>query len=150
METQPNLRPCSDGKGTLPSCANLAVPYVAPQQSAPKRYNQIDALANGTLYPGLNLPFHLKIEPSTLTESTELDLQALCFVVTELGLYLDTHPEDAEAFTLFQQFSKLVEECGHRFETDSGPLTQQSSAKGKQYEWLRSPWPWEFRKEDGR
>jgi len=88
-------RPCDDACGTLPSCAPLAVPYVPFQQRGSKKYNQTEALANGTLFPGLNLPFHLKVNAPTPAENAALELQALEFVITELGLYLDTHQDDS-------------------------------------------------------
>ena len=83
---------CPDNYGTLPSCAGLAVPYVPFQQDRPNKYSQSEALSNGTLFPGLNLPFHLKVEGSTLPTNPLVELQALEFVVLELGIYLDTHP----------------------------------------------------------
>lgn len=150
MELEPNIRPCDDACGALTDCAPLAVPIVPVQQTNPKRYNQVDALANGTLFPGLNLPFHLKTAPSSLAESAALELQALCFVLTELGLYLDTHKNDAEAFKLFKQYSKLHHDGKQRYEAAFGPLTLHSSAQFDQFAWLNSPWPWEYSKEAGR
>lgn len=150
MDNESNLRPCDDACGTLPSCAPLAVPFVPFQQEDPKRYNQIDALANGTLFPSLNLPFHLKTNPSSLSESAILELQALHFVLTELGLYLDTHKNDTEAFRLFQQYSSLAKEGRRRYEASYGPLTQIATAKQDCYNWLNSPWPWEYNKEGVR
>ena len=85
---------CPDNYGAMPSCAGLAVPYVPFQQTGSKQYSQNDALSNGTLFPGLNLPFHLKVEGSALPSTPLVELQALEFVVLELGTYLDTHPDD--------------------------------------------------------
>lgn len=150
MELEPTTRPCDDACGTLPSCAPLAVPYVPFQQTGSKRYDKIDALANGTLFPGLNLPFHLKTAPSSLSESAALELQALQFVITELALYLDTHQDDMEAFKLFQQYSKLAEEGRRRYEAAYGPLTHAAAARQDRYTWLNSPWPWEYSKEGER
>ncbi len=150
MDLEPNPRPCDDECGTLPPCAPLAVPFVPFQQTGSKRYNQVDALANGTLFPGLNLPFHLKVQPSTLAESAALELQALSFVLTELGLYLDTHKDDEEAFALFKQYSKMAKEGRHRYEAAFGPLTQAAAAHYDMYNWLNSPWPWEYSKEGMR
>ena len=99
---------CPDSSGTLPSCAGLAVPYVPFQQNNPQKYSQSEALSNGTLFPGLNLPFRLAVEGSTLPNTPMAELQALEFVVLELGIYLDTNMDDAEAFKLFQQFSAMV------------------------------------------
>ena len=91
---------CPDHNGTLPSCAGLAVPYVPFQQDAPQKYSQSEALSNGTLFPGLNLPFHLAVDGSALPATPLAELQALEFVILELGLYLDTHKDDTEAFNM--------------------------------------------------
>ena len=96
---------CPDSNGTLPSCAGLAVPYVPFQQNNPQKYAQTEALSNGTLFPGLNLPFRLAVDGSTLPSTPLAELQALEFVLLELGIYLDTHKDDAEAFAMFKQFS---------------------------------------------
>ena len=82
---------CPDNYGSMPSCAGLAVPYVPFQQNGAKNISQSEALSNGTLFPGLNLPFHLKTEGSALPSDPLVELQALEFVVLELGTYLDTH-----------------------------------------------------------
>ena len=150
MDIERPTAPCDDTHGMLPPCAPLAVPYVPFQRENAKLYNQIDALASGTLFPGLNLPFHLKAEPSSLAESAALEIQALHFVLTELGLYLDTHKQDIEAFRLFQQYSKLAQEGKRRYEATFGPLTQMSAAAQDSYVWLDSPWPWEYHKEGMR
>ena len=107
-DTGTNPRPCGDACGTMPACAPLAVPYVPFQQQGSKKYNQADALANGTVFPGLNLPFHMKAEAAGLPDSHSTQLQALLFVVTELGMYLDTHRDDAEAFQLFKQYTTMA------------------------------------------
>ena len=60
---------CADHCGTLPECAPLAVPYVPFQQTGSKRYTQQEALNNGTLFPGLNLPFHLKADARNVVNS---------------------------------------------------------------------------------
>lgn len=135
---------CGDKSGTLPSCAPLATGYVPFQQRDPQRYDQRDALSNGTLFPGLNLPFHLAVPGSKVPSSNRTDLQALCFVVAELGLYLDTHPDDAEAFALFKQFSKMAKDAKADVEKANGPLTQKNTADFDKYCWLKDPWPWNY------
>lgn len=148
MDAGSVTRPCDDASGTLPSCAPLAVPYVPFQQTSSQRYSQTEALANGTLFPGLNLPFHLSTVPSSLPEeSAALELQALLFVLNELGLYLDTHQDDKEAFQLFRQYAELAEEGRKRYESSYGPLTKRDVAQFDRYTWLNSPWPWEYQNE---
>lgn len=148
-DTAPNSRPCEDGQGSLSPCAPLAVPFVPFQQKGSKKYDQTEALANGTLFPGLNLPFHVKAQAGSLPEGAAAELQALNFVVTELGLYLDTHQDDAEAIQLFEQYTRLAQEGKRRYEAMYGPLTQRSAIQNGVYTWLNDPWPWEYRKEGG-
>ena len=70
-------------------------------------------------------------------------------MVTELGLYLDTHQDDAEAFQLFKQYTTMAREAKQRYEEMHGPLTQMSAGQDAAYRWLDDPWPWEFKKNEG-
>ena len=141
---------CAEGNGTMPSCAPLATGYVPFQQSNDTRYGERDALSNGTLYPSLNLPFHLMVGGSKLPEGLLADLQSLSFVLLELGTYLDTHPEDAEAFALFKRFAAMEKSARASYEKKRGPLTRTASAEYAKYSWLQDPWPWEFQRRGER
>ena len=135
---------CPDTNGTLPSCAGLAVPYVPFQQNNPQKYAQSEALSNGTLFPGLNLPFHLAVDGSTLPDTPLAELQALEFVVQELNLYLETHKDDTEAFNMFKQFSAMEKAARAAYESKYGPVMVQSAATGDSFQWLSDPWPWNY------
>ena len=139
---------CPDRCGTMPACAPLAVPYVPFQQDAPQKYSQSDALSNGTLFPGLNLPFHLKVDGSTLPATPLAELQALEFVVLELGIYLDTHPEDEEAFQLYRQYVAIERSAKAAYADANGPLMKDSTANYESYRWVRDPWPWNFQQNE--
>ena len=121
-----------------------AAPPNQADQNGAKKYAQGDALSNGTLFPGLNLPFHLKVEGSALPSNPLVELQALEFVVLELGTYLDTHPDDTEAFELFKQYSAMEQSAKAAYEAKFGPITKTSAAAGSSYRWLQDPWPWNF------
>ena len=139
------LPSCPDRYGTLPSCAGLSVPYVPFQQEGSQKYSQSDALSNGTLFPGLNLPFRLKVEGSTVPAGPLAELQALEFVLVELGLYLDTHQGDAEAFELYKQHAAMEKEAREKYEAMNGPVTQMATANAKTWAaWLSEPWPWNY------
>lgn len=135
---------CGDANGTLPACAPLAVPYVPFQQTGAKKYDHNEALENGTLFPGLNLPFHLKADAAQVPMTPLAELQALEFVLVELGLYLDTHQEDAEAMELFRQYSALEKAGRERYEAKYGPVTQPATAQSKTWSWIKDPWPWNY------
>lgn len=135
---------CEDGFGMLPSCAPLANPYVPMQPDNPKTYPAKKGVVRGTLFPGLDLPFMGMVNSTELSDTHLHELQALSFAIVELGEYLDTHPEDQEAFSLFQSYAALYQKGREEYEAMHGPLTQRASAAGEQYTWLNDPWPWEF------
>ena len=74
----------------------------------PEKYTKERALEQGTLYPDLNLPFHLKVNPGRVADTPLNQIRALDFAIQELGLYLDTHPYDSEAFALFQEYVTMA------------------------------------------
>lgn len=138
-----NESTCPDSNGTMPSCAPLAVPYVPFQQANPRRYQNMEALSEGTLFPGLNLPFHLAKNGRAVARCPRTELMALTFVVHELGLYLDTHPEDAEAFALYQNYVKMLKQARKTYVEKFGPLVQTDAAMDETYTWVNAPWPWQ-------
>ena len=142
---KPELPLCPDANGTLLPCAPLAVPYVPFQQTGAKRYTQKDALNNGTLFPGLNLPFHVKAEARDVVSGHLAELQALEFVLVELAMYLDTHQGDSEAFELYREYASMEMEARQRYEAMHGPLSLASVANEKNWAtWLKEPWPWNY------
>lgn len=146
MRQNPSARSeCPDASGTMPSCAPLAVPYVPFQQENPSVYDKGDALSQGTLFPGLNLPFHLAVNGRQVPMTPLSQLQALQFVQQELALYLDTHEDDAEAFALFRRYTAMLESARADYEREHGPLTHTAAAGDEGWKWLCSPWPWELK-----
>lgn len=144
MNQDNNHTACADHCGTMPSCAPLAVPYVPFQQEGSQRYHQNEALNQGTLFPGLNLPFKVKVKAANVVKGPLAELQALEFVLQELVLYLDTHHDDQEAFELFQQYAALEKECRERYQAKFGPLTANATASKNSYTWIKDPWPWNY------
>lgn len=140
---------CGVMEGSLPgNCASMVFPYVAMQCENPERYDQREALYHGTLFPGLNLPFFKTMKTRMNCDNNALcELMALYFAVNELGLYLDTHKDDKEALDLYHRYVALAKEGRKRYEETYGPLTQTSVSE-KNWNWLNSPWPWEY--EGGR
>ena len=141
-----DMRPtgCADSCGTMPECAPLAVPYVPFQQTGSKKFSHCEALNHGTLFPGLDLPFRSKAAPADVVQNALNELQALEFVVLELGLYLDTHQDDMEAFALFKEYVGLEKKAREAYEAAYGPLKLHAAAKDKTFTWLKDPWPWNF------
>ncbi len=153
--TNERRRSCGDGAGRLPSCGLLAAAYVPLQACGSEKYRAEDALLKGTLFPGLDLPWMnvSNAAPAEFTGTPMGELMALGFVVNELGLYLDTHREDAEALQLYTEYVRLLRQGRETFEERYGPLVQTQVTREGGYAWLNDPWPWEYapcRERDGR
>lgn len=130
--------------GSLPQSAPLGSAYVPMQESASPAYETCEALSRGTLFPGLDLPF-MNIVNSNLKSTPMTELMAIDFVADELELYLDTHSDDEEAFSLLQTFLVLKREAHLRYVQKYGPIDQQDMADAVSYTWLQDPWPWDYR-----
>lgn len=130
--------------GSLPGAyAPLAMAYVPMQSAAAPNYAAAEALARGTLFPGLDLPF-MNIVNDEAPDVPTAELMAIDFVTDELELYLDTHADDSEAFALYQSMLALRGEARERYVQRYGVITQGDQLGQEAYTWLRDPWPWEF------
>lgn len=135
---------CREMNGLLPdACGSMAFPYIAMQRQDAQRYENREALLQGTLFPGLDLPFRKELR-SRFPKVNEalLDLMALDFAIDELGLYLTTHPDDQQALELYWSYIRLGREGRTKYEESNGPLLQTDITEGS-FRWLDDPWPWD-------
>lgn len=142
------MNQCDSKQGPLPACAPLAMSYTPVQQSSEPAYESKMALARGTLFPGLDLPFMNVVNKPDGLSTPLCELMALDFVVQELKLYLDTHPEDEEAFQALKTCIRLSMEGQRRYVEQYGPISFDDVRFDDTYTWLNAPWPWQCGKED--
>lgn len=115
------------------------------QQNAVQRYDAADALKRGTLFPGLDLPFMNMVNMEDVSGTPLGEVMALSFVSHELQLYLDTHPQDTEAFALLKSVLGLAEEAKRRYTARYGPLCPDDLQRSESFDWVDDPWPWMYR-----
>ena len=63
------------------------------------------------------------------------------FAITELALYLDTHPDDEKALCLHNKYCKVYKELTDDYQKMYGPLTIKYPCN--KWRWIEEPWPWE-------
>lgn len=90
--------------------------------------------------------FDLKDMPcNNANEATmeELREQLKCyrFAIIELGLYLDTHPDDEKALCLHREYTRKFKMLEEQYQKVYGPLSIMFPCK--KWRWLEEPWPWE-------
>ena len=135
---------CDYKSGPLMPCAPLALAYVPPQQSVEPTYEPPVALSRGTLFPGLDLPFMNVVNTRDHTNTPLGEVMAIDFVAHELHLYLDTHPDDAEAFKMLKQFMRLSKEARRRYTEKYGPISRKDMLDDDCFTWTQKPWPWHY------
>lgn len=73
------------------------------------------------------------------------DLMAVDFVLLELNLYLDTHPQDLQAIRQYNEFAQHREQLAREYERQFGPLQNfGQSPSPSPWAWNNGPWPWQM------
>lgn len=71
------------------------------------------------------------------------ELMSLYFVMVELELYLDGHPNSTEALKRYQCTVAEFKEVLSHYEKHFGPLFARNNDCEKEWRWVKTPWPWE-------
>ena len=67
----------------------------------------------------------------------------LSFAVQEANLYLDTHPDDAQALSYYNQCNELYNSAKKTYEERFEPLSAFGSQPLEDWDWNAGPMPWE-------
>lgn len=70
-------------------------------------------------------------------------VDAVSLATLESALFLDTHPENDEAFESFNHYNNLRMQAVQEYSKRFGPLTLAQAGYHKTWEWVNQPWPWE-------
>lgn len=73
-----------------------------------------------------------------LREEMIQQIRCYDFSITELALYLDTHPEDEKALCLHRKYCKQAKELKDKYQKVYGPLTIHYPCN--KWRWLEEPW----------
>lgn len=71
-------------------------------------------------------------------EEMMMKIRELNFAIIELGLYLDTQPEDQRALCLHREYTKELRDLKDKYQRMYGPLTIYFPCN--KWRWLEEPW----------
>ncbi|NLN56256.1 MAG: spore coat protein CotJB [Clostridiales bacterium] len=82
------------------------------------------------------------------TEQAKLlsKLMDVDFVIHELVLFLDSHPEDRRALEFYKKAVAEQKEIYDQYVTRYGPIVAEDVRQDR-WSWVDSPWPWQNEKE---
>lgn len=85
-----------------------------------------------------------ELDPKNEREALLYQIMQYKFAMIDLNLYLDTHPNDNEAISLYNKYLTTEKQMRDKYESMYGPLTLNSNYLNKNgWVWKNSPWPWE-------
>lgn len=71
-------------------------------------------------------------------EEMIMRIRELDFAIVELGLYLDTHPDDQRALCMHREYARQVKDLKDKYQKVYGPLTIFYPCN--KWRWLEEPW----------
>lgn len=76
-------------------------------------------------------------------EAKLLSVQQADFVLYDAALYLDTHPECAQALDYYKNAKLNYQQAANEYEAVYGPLSRRTASGSGCWNWLAQPMPWE-------
>jgi spore coat protein JB len=70
------------------------------------------------------------------------EVMAADFAAIDLQLYLNTHPYDRRALTVYMSNARRAKMLMENFERMYGPITAIAS-NSYPWPWIENPWPWD-------
>ncbi len=125
---------------------NYNQPLYTENNNPKELYDPLEGFIRGNLFPELYNGY--KVKPISLKPVNEqakmlTTLDALCFALTDLNLYLDIYPDDRDMLELFNQYRIQINNIKTIYEDKFGPLTINSDANDTYpFIWINNPWPW--------
>lgn len=71
------------------------------------------------------------------------EIRMVNFVLVDLMLYLDTHPNDRKALEYFNHYNRIKSRMEREFSMKYYPLTKDASESTTEWRWSMAPMPWE-------
>ena len=71
-------------------------------------------------------------------------VQMLSFVLTDVNLFLDTHPTNAAALNFYNKYNLLYKQALDEYQTTFGPIVPSGVNIKDGWTWIDEPWPWEM------
>lgn len=70
-------------------------------------------------------------------------IDEVSFAVTDILLFLDTHPDDADAIAYFNYYNAERQKALDLYASQYTPLTVDTISECNHWYWVTDPWPWE-------
>lgn len=108
-------------------------------------YNPKDALEKGNTFKNLYSKYKnyddTMLKPDDEKDILFLHLQELDFIINDLNLYLDIHPDDKKMLNLFESYVKKYKNLKEDYTNLYGTLCVMDTKDN--FDWAKLNYPWE-------
>ena len=122
--------------------------YATRQDNEINLFDPQEAFMLGNLFKNLYMSYkgfsNYCLQPMNQRQKALLEVQINEFAAHEINLYLDMHPNNQEMINLYHHYIQKAKKAKKDFEKQYGPLMVQDSTETNRFEWIKSPWPWEY------
>lgn len=88
---------------------------------------------------------NVHMKPMSDRERALMTVQAYEFALVEVGLFLNTHPDDQTALAYFRQYRDMKHKAESEYTRMYGPIVMDHpDADLSTWKWIDNPWPWEI------
>ncbi len=71
-------------------------------------------------------------------------INEVSFAITDVNLFLDTHPCNEDALEYYEKYKELRREALKEYAKYYGPLlADRVETRSGNWQWVEDPWPWE-------
>lgn len=82
-----------------------------------------------------------KLKASNDEGNLKLKIMEETFIINDLNLYLDVHPNDMDIYDYFKKHEKMLNGYIEEYQNKYGSIYLNSQKE--KYDWTNGPWPWE-------
>ena len=109
-------------------------------------FNSKEGFLRGNMFRNEYKPYknltYINIKPKNDREAKLFNVMTYAFAITDMNLYLDTHPEDRSALSFLKELIMEEEKAKKEYIMSYGPI-DVCDTLGDKFEWINNPWPWE-------
>ncbi len=127
---------------------NSFIPNMLPNTVSNDLSDPKNGFLRGNLFNNLYNPYknykYRDLVPTNKRDEVLYNILKYNFALTELELYLDTHPEDTNMISLYNKYLSEKKKLISEYEKNFGALSCDGLKDMNNWTWINSPWPWEM------
>ena len=125
---------------------SLSSPGYLNERNQKDFYSENEGFIKGNIQKNIYQPYR-GYNPSLPVVNNDkdrllLEIQKYCFYLIDLGLYLDVHPNDAEAIKLYNENRSKYFRLVNEYNKNYCPLMAVDSNSTNTYKWVEGSFPW--------